>query len=165
MTNLALQCTSSAGAPGTRGVARGTLVLVAVTLVACLPAALLGNLLYGRAGVWAALTAAGLCVAGSVLGLIVVTLLQSSWMRGQQAFAGVLAAMLPRMFVPLAGAVALRLNGGPLYEAGALYFVIGFYLLTLAAETLWLLPPGGFGQPVASSGTPLSRTEVPSQSA
>ena len=38
--------------------------------------------------------------------------------------------------------VALRLNGGPLYEAGALYFVIGFYLLTLAAETLWLLPPG-----------------------
>ena len=160
MTNLALQCTSSAGAPGTRGVARGTLVLVAVTLVACLPAALLGNLLYGRAGVWAALTAAGLCVAGSVLGLVVVTLL-----RGQQAFAGVLAAMLPRMFVPLAGAVALRLNGGPLYEAGALYFVIGFYLLTLAAETLWLLPPGGFGQPVASSGTPLSRTEVPSQSA
>ena len=160
MTNLALQCTSSAGAPGTRGVARGTLVLVAVTLVACLPAALLGNLLYGRAGVWAALTAAGLCVAGSVLGLVVVTLL-----RGQQAFAGVLAAMLPRMFVPLAGAVALRLNGGPLYEAGALYFVIGFYLLTLAAETLWLLPPGGFGEPVASSGTPLSRTEVPSQSA
>ena len=160
MTNLALQCTSSAGAPGTRGVARGTLVLVAVTLVACLPAALLGNWLYGRAGVWAALAAAGLCVAGSVLGLVVVPLL-----RGQQAFAGVLAAMLPRMFVPLAGAVALRLNGGPLYEAGALYFVIGFYLLTLAAETLWLLPPGGFGQPVASSGTPLSRTEVPSQSA
>lgn len=160
MTNLALERTSSVGAPGTRGVARGTLVLVAVTLIACLPAALLGNLLYGRAGVWAALTAAGLCVAGSVLGLVVVTLL-----RGQQAFAGVLAAMLPRMFVPLAGAVALRLNGGPLYEAGALYFVIGFYLLTLAAETLWLLPPGGFGEPVASSGTPLSRTEVPSQSA
>jgi len=160
VTNLALERTSSAGAPGTRGVARGTLVLVAVTLVACLPAALLGNWLYGGAGVWAALAAAGLCVAGSVLGLVVVTLL-----RGQQAFAGVLAAMLPRMFVPLAGAVALRLNGGPLYEAGALYFVIGFYLLTLAAETLWLLPPGGLGEPVASSGTPLSRTEVPSQSA
>ena len=160
MTNLALERTSSAGAPGTRGVARGTLVLVAVTLAACLPAALLGNWLYGRDGVWAALTAAGLCVAGAVLGLIVVTLL-----RGQQAFAGVLAAMLPRMFVPLTGAVALRLNGGPLYEAGALYFVIGFYLLTLAAETLWLLPPGGFGEPVATSGTPLSRTEVPSQSA
>jgi hypothetical protein len=145
-------------------------VLVAVTLLACLPAALLGNWLYGRPGVWAALAAAGLCVAGSVLGLVVVTLLQSSLILGQQAFGVVLAAMLPRMFVPLAGAVVLRLNGGPLYEAGALYFVIGFYLLTLAAETLWLLPPGGFGDPVASSSahlnsTPLSRTEVPSQSA
>jgi hypothetical protein len=135
-------------------------VLVAVTLIACLPAALLGNWLFGRDGLWAALIAAGLCVAGSVLGLVVVTLI-----RGQQAFAGVLAAMLPRMFVPLAGAVALRLNGGPLYEAGALYFVIGFYLLTLAAETLWLLPPGGFGGPVASGSTPLNPTDVPSQSA
>jgi len=160
VTNLALERTTAAGAPGTRGVARGTLVLIGVTLLVCLPAAVLGYWLYGRAGVWAALVAAGLCVAGSVLGLIVVTLL-----RGQQAFAGVLAAMLPRMFVPLAGAVVIRQVGGPLYEAGALYFVIGFYLLTLAAETIWLLPPGGFGGPVASGSTPLSQTEVPSQSA
>jgi hypothetical protein len=135
-------------------------VLVAVTLVACLPAALLGNWLYGRAGVWAALTAAGLCVAGSVLGLVVVTLL-----RGQQAFAGVLAAMLPRMFVPLAGAVALRLSGGPLYEAGALYFVVGFYLLTLAAETLWLLPPGGLQGAASPPTTPPSQSVAPSQTA
>jgi len=160
VTNLALQRTRAAGALGTRGVARGTLVLVAVTILACLPAALLGNWLFGRDGIWAAVAAAGLCVAGAVLGLGAVTLF-----RGERAFAGVLAAMLPRMFVPLAGALVIRLVGGPLYEAGALYFVVGFYLLTLAAETLWLLPQAGAHKPAATNSTTLSQPENPPQTA
>jgi hypothetical protein len=150
VTNEAHQCPAPGSAIGTRGVARGTLVLVAITLAACLPAALLGNWFYGSAGAWAALAAAGLCLLGAVLGLAAITLF-----RGQRGFAGVLAGMLPRMFVPLVGALVIRVAGGPLYDAGALYFVIGFYLLTLAIETVWLLP----------NATAADRTSVPPQTA
>ncbi|MBX9790752.1 MAG: hypothetical protein K2Y37_17685 [Pirellulales bacterium] len=154
MTHAALQRTLPEGALGTRGVARGTLVLIGVTLVACLPAALLGNWLHGAAGVQAAVAAAGLCVGGAVLGLAAVPLF-----RGQRAFAGVLGAMLPRMFVPLTGALVLRIVKGPLYDAGALYFLIAFYLLNLAFETIWLLPRHTAGQ------APLDRPNRPPQTA
>ncbi|MGD9648262.1 MAG: hypothetical protein AB7U73_21300 [Pirellulales bacterium] len=154
MTHEAQQRTSPASALGTRGVARGTLLLVAVTLVACLPAALLGNWLAGLAGVQAALVAAGLCVAGAVLGLAAIPLF-----RGQRAFAGVMGAMLPRMFVPLAGAIVLRFGKGPLYDAGALYYLIGFYLLNLAIETIWLLPRQAVG------GVAVSQSVRPPQTA
>lgn len=154
MTHAALQRTSPEGALGTRGVARGTLVLVGVTLAACLPAALLGNWLHGAAGIQAAIAAAGLCVGGAVLGLVAVPLF-----RGQRAFAGVLGAMLPRMFVPLTGALVLRVAKGPLYDAGALYFLVAFYLLNLAVETLWLLPRHACGH------APLGRPNQPPQTA
>ncbi len=52
-----------------------------------------------------------------------------------------MASMLPRMGVPLAGALMLQMSPGPLAEAGVMYYLLVFYPITLAIETLLSLPP------------------------
>jgi hypothetical protein len=47
----------------------------------------------------------------------------------------VLAGMLIRMGVALTAALAVQLGGGPLAEAGFLYYLLMFHSATLVAET------------------------------
>ena len=49
--------------------------------------------------------------------------------------AAVALGMLLRMGIPLASAVAVQLLGSPLAEAGFLYYLLLFYMVTLVVET------------------------------
>jgi hypothetical protein len=108
--------------------------VVIVAAIAILPAGwvLTGN----RIGWFAGLAAGGVCLlaAWSVLGLS--ELLRKS----QSLLALVLVGMMIRMGIPLAAALAVYFHGGPLADAGFLYYLVLFYFVTLVAETLLFLP-------------------------
>ena len=73
-----------------------------------------------------------LCWLGSVLGLI-----PPMFLRGpEHAVNGVLAGMLFRMFIPLAGAFLCSQQSEQLRNAHILYFTLGFFLLALIVDTL-----------------------------
>ena len=44
--------------------------------------------------------------------------------------------MAVRMLLPLAACVLVQLNPGTLSDAGFVYFVLGFYLITLPLDTM-----------------------------
>jgi hypothetical protein len=68
----------------------------------------------------------------------------SHLLRGpKHALAALLAGMAARMGIPLAFGLAIHLQGGPLAEAGLLYYLLVFYPVALAAETALSLPPPG----------------------
>ena len=58
---------------------------------------------------------------------------------GTNAVAGILLSMLLRMGIPLAACVVLLRTRGPLVEAGAVVMILVYYLVTLVAETWFLL--------------------------
>lgn len=92
--------------------------------------------LAGPLGLTAAAVAAGLCLVGATVALLSVHLF-----RGPSvAVAGVLLGMAARMVIPLGGGFVLHTHGGPLAEAGLLYYLLVFYPITLALET-WLSLP------------------------
>jgi len=109
----------------------GLVVAVAYGLVA--PVA---GYLAGGGGLTAAAVAAAFCLGGAS-----VALLMAHLFRGPNgALAGVLLGMAARMVIPLGGGYACHANGGPLAEAGLLYYLLVFYPITLALET-WLSLP------------------------
>jgi hypothetical protein len=84
----------------------------------------------------AAGTAAGLCTAGAVSGLWIHHVFRDPKM----ALAALLLGIGANMGIPLGCGAAIHLAGGPLSEAGFLYYLLFFYLLTLAMKTLLTLP-------------------------
>jgi hypothetical protein len=123
---------------------------VAALLVVVLP---LAWLVTGPAGLLAAPVAAGICLLGAVLALIVSHLLREP----RVALYGMLFAMLFRMGIPLTFAVTVHLRGGALAEAGVLYYLLVFYPVTLAVETALSLPG-----PQASTASPAKdRRQLP----
>ena len=84
----------------------------------------------------AAGVAAGLCTAGAVLGLWI----HHVFADPKLALTALLLGMAVNMGVPFAFGVAIHLGGGPLSESGFLYYLLFFYLLTLAIKTLLTLP-------------------------
>jgi hypothetical protein len=93
--------------------------------------------IYGSAWSWvAAGVAAGLCTAGAVLGLWIHHVFGDP----KLALTAMLLGMAVNMGVPLAFGVAIHLHGGPLSESGFLYYLLFFYLLTLAMKTMLTLP-------------------------
>ena len=60
--------------------------------------------------------------------------------------------MVLRMGIPLAIVVILHLVGGPLVQAGLLYYFLLFYPLTLAVETTLSLPSARSPRPSAGEG-------------
>ncbi|MGA2059875.1 MAG: hypothetical protein ABSG67_05295 [Thermoguttaceae bacterium] len=84
----------------------------------------------------AAGVAAGLCTAGAVLGLWI----HHVFADPKMALTALLLSMAVNMGVPLAFGVAIHLYGGPLSESGFLYYLLFFYLLTLAMKTVLILP-------------------------
>ncbi len=105
-------------------------VLVGVVLVAwlvLLPVALsMGN----RPGMLAESLAAAVCLISGLLALVV----QGMRLGGQLAVAQVLLGMALRMSLPLVAAIAVRLSGSHLLEAGFLVWLIAFYFVGLLVE-------------------------------
>ncbi len=55
-----------------------------------------------------------------------------------QVVAQVLAGMFLRMGIPLAACMVVYLRGGMLADAGFVYYIMAFYFVTLAVETVLL---------------------------
>lgn len=105
-----------------------TVSLLAVSCVA-------GPVAYGRhaaAGMWAVGVALGVCWATGAASLVIVRLARS---RGQ-AMNGILLSILVRMAVPMVAGVALDQLGGPLAAAGVFGWIVVYYLVMLAVESL-----------------------------
>jgi hypothetical protein len=117
-----------------RAILLGAVVLVAAAVILPFGWVISGN----RAGVLAAAAAGGVCLLGAWTALA----LSEPLRRPQHLLALVLVGMMIRMGIPLAAALAVYFRGGPLADAGFLYYVVGFYPVTLAAETGLTLPRG-----------------------
>lgn len=88
--------------------------------------------LSGAAGVLAASVAALVCLASGV-----AAMLAASCARGPYAaMNGALIAMLVRMAGPLMMGVALHLGWPALAAAGLIFYVLFFYMIDLAVETV-----------------------------
>lgn len=101
----------------------------------------------GVQGLVVAIVAASVCWLGALAALIVV----SRPADPAQAFARVYAAMGLRSAVPLMLGLAALENFPQLAEAGLMIYIVPFYLVTLASETLFAV--GGIRPRLKSSGT------------
>ncbi|MGD9721736.1 MAG: hypothetical protein AB7O59_05385 [Pirellulales bacterium] len=112
-------------------VARLCLVSGLLALVWCLAASIAYSLA-GSAGVVAASVAAAVCWLGGAVALLLTALARGPSM----AMYGVALAMLSRTLLPLALGVSLHFAVPALAAAGLVYYLLVFYLVVLAAETL-----------------------------
>ncbi len=113
------------------------LAIVAAVFVAVLCP--IGWRIAGPCGCQAAATAGGLCYFGAVSALIVTRIFAR--IPGPQAFLfGFGLSMLLRLGVPLGIGIPIHLSGGSLAEGGFLYYLLVFYPITLASETMLSLP-------------------------
>ena len=89
--------------------------------------------LHGADGLSAAGVAAFVCWTGAIGGM-----LTSRWLHGpSHLLAGMLLGMALRMALPLIVCMVVYLRGGALAEAGFVFYVLAFYLMTLAIDT-WM---------------------------
>ena len=111
--------------------------LLALAVAVAYPVA--GLIAWQRAGSdgWlAALVAALICWIGSTIALCMTALLRGP----QAALYSLLFGMLFRMGLPLVAGIILSRNSPRLADAGVFGCIVGFYLVTLVAETLLTLP-------------------------
>jgi hypothetical protein len=87
-------------------------------------------------GFLAGLAAGGVCLLAAWMALYSSEPLR----RPQQMLTLVIVGMMIRMGIPLIAALAIFYLGGPLADAGFLYYLIVFYPVTLTVETLLSLP-------------------------
>ena len=90
----------------------------------------------GSTGIAAASWSAGVCLASAAVALTMNQLLG----RAANGLAGILLPMAVRTGLPLLLALFVRMRGQGLVEAGFIYYLVGFYLLALAVETVLSLP-------------------------
>ena len=98
---------------------------------------------HGVMGLMACLCAAVVCLAGALLALLA----QYNFRRSGDALLSLLVGMAARMGLPLAVGLALYVHGGPLAQAGLLYYFLVFYPVTLLVETALTLPPPQVSSP------------------
>ena len=124
----------SAGSPGV-SLTVSSAWIAAATLGCWVLAGPVAYLVSGSVGLLAS-GAAGLCCSLGAFG----TLMLTHWFRGPTGLLPrVLGGMFIRMAVPLAAAMGVQLSQSPLADAGFLYYLLMFYLVTLAVETgLWV---------------------------
>ena len=120
-----------------RGVAVRVTMLGAAVLAAFAVAAPVAVRLGGSLALAAAAIAAVLCLAGSAVALVIVDRLRTP----SGALAALWIGMIIRTGVPLAIGMAIHLHGGPLAQAGLLWYLLLFYLIALAVGTFLSLPP------------------------
>jgi hypothetical protein len=102
----------------------------------------------GSAGLEAAAAAGAACLLGAGAALVATDFCQ----RRGRPLHGVLFGMVLRMGAPSAFAAYCRWQSGVLFEGGALYYLVVFFLVTLGVETALSLPQtDGAGR---SSSTP-----------
>jgi hypothetical protein len=119
-----------------QGVGTRTAALAALVLVVWAVVATLAGLLAGAMALAAATVAAGLCLGGAIGALVA-----AYWLRDPRYMLHmVLVGMALRMGLPLATGLALHFRGGPLADAGVLYYLLVFYPVTLGIETFLSLP-------------------------
>ena len=126
--------------------------LLGVTGVAYLAMAPLAYWFGERVGLQAAALAAGACLVGAQFGLLNTVLFP-----GLDPGLGILLGMLPRMGVPLLVGLLVFRRAEHLVKAGFFYYVIVFYLVTLAMET-WLAVATGEVRNRRNSGSETGKT-------
>jgi hypothetical protein len=93
--------------------------------------------IYGSAWSFAAAgAAAGLCMTAALLSLWIACFLRDP----KFALTGLLLGMTANMIIPLLFGILIQLRGGPLSQNGFIYYLVFFYLLTLAMKTMLTLP-------------------------
>ena len=91
----------------------------------------------GSVALGAAALAAALCWAGATVALVL-----SHVLRGPSlALLALALATTARLGVPLLAGMLIHLQGGPLAEAGLLYYLLMFYPVALIVEITLSLPP------------------------
>jgi hypothetical protein len=83
--------------------------------------------------------AASACLLGAYIGLAIDSCLNEPQLLQAKLWLG----MSARMGIPLAAALVVHFSGGPLAAAGFLYYIVAFYPVSLAAETLLSLSDAG----------------------
>ncbi len=106
--------------------------LAGATLVVLAGVAIIEYCYRGLDGLLAVALPAAICLAGSEGSLVSTRLARKS--SGDGFLRGMLFGMSFRLAVPLTGAIFIRLFAPELVAAGALYYLILFYLVTLAIE-------------------------------
>lgn len=101
----------------------------------------------GTVGMIAAGVAATICLVPAWAALAISTIFQGP----RHALPGLLLAMLVRTGGPLLFAL-LILRKGPLADAGAVYYLVVFYLAALGFETWLSLPVAGATDAVSGTG-------------
>ena len=97
------------------------------------------GLWHGRTGLRAVAVAAGVCLLGALVALVIAHGLRAP----RYALYGLLLGMAARMGIPLGCGLAFHLRGGALVDAGLLYYLLVFYPVTLGVETALSLPGDG----------------------
>ena len=114
---------------------RGGLLIVAV-LVAYVLVAPLAWLISGPLGLLASGVGAGLCLVAALAALVV-----NFFFRGPAlAMHNLAAGMMLRMGIPLALGMVLHRKVELLATHGMLYYMVGFYFVSLAVEIALTLP-------------------------
>ncbi len=83
-------------------------------------------------GLWSATAAWGTCFFSGLLALWTVHLFNDPKQVVQQVLSGILI----RTSLPLAACLTVQVLGGTLADAGFLYYILAFYVVTLAVETV-----------------------------
>jgi hypothetical protein len=114
-----------------RSILLGSVVAVLYGLVAPIAFSLGGTTALVAAG-----AAAGLCLLGAGLALVI----SHSLRKPKYALYGVLLGTAVRTGIPLGLGLTLFTLGGTLVQAGLMYYLLVFYLVTLGVETFLSLP-------------------------
>lgn len=121
------------------GLATQSAVLLLAVAAAYALVAPVSSLASGTSGLLAAAVAAGLCWLGAEAAMALRWLCRGT----RYALWGSMGGMLPRMGIPVAWGLVLQIRSSVLAEGGLLLYLIAFYPVTLAVETLLSLPGGG----------------------
>ncbi len=106
----------------------GSLLLSAAVVVPC------GYAAQARWGAISASLAWATCLLGGLLALWLVHLFRGP----QNVVPQVLLGMFARMGIPLLICMAVYVQGGPMAQAGFVYYLLAFYFVTLISETILL---------------------------
>jgi hypothetical protein len=106
-------------------------VLLGALLLTLAAAAPVGWAMAGSSGVTAAGIAALVCAAPSLAALALTYRLRAP----RHALVAMLGGMFLRMGPPLIVALVVHELGGPLVEAGLIYYLAAFYVVALVVET------------------------------
>ena len=101
----------------------------------------------GTIALAAAALAASLCWTGAAVALVLCNLLRGS----DQMLVALFVGMIARMSIPLGFGAMIHLLGGPLAQAGILYYVLIFYPVTLLVETALIIPKSSQPKPRQAS--------------